>query len=158
MAKRRKRTKPQEENEPNERATAGANGRYDEAKTRDFVERIENLHADIASIMGEALLRCRGVHDDIKIVYQEAKDEAAIPKKALKKVIKARALEQKARAVREDLEAEDQDSFDRIRLALGDLADTPLGAAVLAQTGHTDTSEQPFAAGDDVRPRHLQQA
>lgn len=133
-----------DEDQPNERATEGANGRYDAEKTQGFVDRIENLHADIATIMSKALNACRAVHGDIKIVYQEAKDEAGIPKKALKKVVQARALEQKARAVREDLEAEDQDDFDRIRQALGDLADTPLGAAALAPRGHADTSQQPY--------------
>ena len=135
MARRRKGVDVNAD-EPNERATAGANGRYDEEKTKSFVDRIENLHADIASIMGEALNQCRAVHTDIKIVYQEAKDEAGLPKKVLKKVVKARLLEAKAAAVREDLEAEDQDDFDRIRLALGDFADTPLGQAA--------TTRKPF--------------
>jgi uncharacterized protein (UPF0335 family) len=140
----RKRKAGDVDEEPNERATEGANGRFDTEKTQGFVERIENLHADIASIMGEALNACRAVHGDIKIVYQEAKDEAGIPKNALKKVVKARALEQKARAVREDLEAEDQDDFDRIRQALGDLADLPLGQAA-PMPGGRKTSARPCA-------------
>lgn len=115
---------------------------YDAAKTKSFVSRIENLHAEIATIMGTALNECKTVHADIKLVYDEAKEEAGIPKKALKKVVKARELERKAAAVREDLEAEDQDTFDMIRQALGDLADTPLGQSAMPE----DMRDPPFAA------------
>lgn len=126
----------------------GGNG-YDRDKVTGFVERLENLNADKQHIMMDALRDCKSVHEDIKLVYQEAKDEAGIPKKALKNVIKARALEAKAAAVREDLENEDQDNYDLIRQALGDLADTPLGGAVLANTPHIDTADAPFHAPPD---------
>lgn len=123
------------------RARVGSNG-FDPQKVQGFVARIESLHADIASIMGKAMSDCKSVHEDIKIVYDEAKDEAGIPKKALKSVIKARDLERKADEVREDLEPDTQETYDQIRFALGDLADTPLGQAALD-----------FAEGDDLRPR-----
>lgn len=145
----------------------GGNG-FDPALTQNFVERIENLHDEIASIMMNALTECKAVHADIKIVYQEAKDEAGIPKKALKRVIKARSLERKASEVREELEGEDQDNFDLIRQALGDLAETPLGQATMAsakaraeratveppptaELPPVDTSDAPFAAPDEPR-------
>jgi uncharacterized protein (UPF0335 family) len=137
---------------------AKTNG-YDPAKVQEFVGRIENLHNDIASEKGSFMQICKDIHSDINLVFDEAK-EAGIPKKALKKVITARALEAKAAAVREALEGEDQDSFDLLRHALGDLADTPLGAAALkpangrgrrkadkppeAPMKPVETSEQPF--------------
>lgn len=155
---------------------APSNG-YNAEKVKNYVERIEALHADIASIMGAALNECKQVHGDIKIVLDEAKDSDGIPKKALRKVIKARSLERKAAEVRDDLDGDDQDSFDLIRHALGDLGDTPLGAAALERAGlktgaettrtkrprkrksggedvavaesHTDTSDAPFAAPAD---------
>lgn len=123
---------------------AGSNG-FNPEKTKAYVERVERLNDDITSIMLTALSKCKEVHGDIKIVYDEAKDTDGIPKKALKKVVKARQLEAKARKVREDLEGDEQDSFDMIRHALGDLAELPLGAAVLAKTGHVDVSTQPFS-------------
>lgn len=119
---------------------------YDAEKVKNFIARIESLHADIASEMGTALSRCKDIHADIKIVYDEAKDAAGIPKKALKKVVKARELERKAAQCREDLEGDAQDSYDLIRHALGDLADTPLGEAVTRDFKPPDVSDPPFAA------------
>lgn len=110
---------------------------FDPKHVKNAVDRIESLKFDIASIMGQAMMRCREVHQDIKHVYQEAKDEHGIPKKALRSVIKARELERKAAAVRDDLEPEVQDEHDMIRHALGDLADTPLGRAALGPPGAT---------------------
>jgi len=81
MGRRRKAKEVEAPVDQNERATVGANGRFDPEKTQGFVDRIENLHADIATRMAEALNDCRAIHGDIKIVYQEAKDEAGIPKK-----------------------------------------------------------------------------
>lgn len=135
------RRKKQTDGEATPAAPKHGNG-FDPDKCKSFVDRIESLHADIASEMSAALNACKQIHGDIKIVYQEAKDEAGIPKKALKRVIKVRALERKAEEMREELEGEDQDSFDQIRHALGDLADTPLGQAALAEK--------------DVRPEFLQ--
>lgn len=112
-------------------ATPRTNG-FDPDKLQNYLERIESLHADIATEMATALNACRQIHGDIKQVYQEAKDEAGVPKKALKKVVKARALERKAAECREELEGDDQDSYDLIRHALGELADTPLGQAATA--------------------------
>lgn len=155
MGRKRKPKQTELEDATEEKAAPapGGNG-FDRDKTTGFVERIENLHADITAIMMEALSQCKSVHGDIAIVYQEAKDGAGIPKKALKKVVKARALEAKARAVREDLEGEDQDNFDLIRQALGDLADTPLGASVLKgmapDVPNVSTADAPFHAPDDT--------
>lgn len=143
MGRRKKAKEVEPPIDQNERVAVGGNG-FDRDETQGFVDRIENLHADIATIMSEAMTRCRAVHEDLKIVYQEAKDEAGLPKKVLKKVVKARLLEAKAQRVREDLESEDQDSFDRIRQALGDLADLPLGAAALAAVPQPATSQQDF--------------
>ncbi len=126
---------------------ARTNG-FDPGKVQGYVERIESLHADIATEMATALNACRQIHGDIKQVYQEAKDEAGVPKKALKKVVKARGLERKAAECRADLEGDDLDSYDLIRHALGDLADTPLGAAATDRAGFKDALQQTIAAGD----------
>ena len=97
-------------------ATAPSHGNgFDPSKVQSFVARIESLHADIASIMGKAMGDCKQVHGDIKLVYDEAKDEAGISKKGLKSVIKTRALERKAEDIREDLEGEVQETYDQIR-------------------------------------------
>jgi uncharacterized protein (UPF0335 family) len=103
---------------------------FDPDKVKNFVTRIENLHADIASIMGKAMQECKTVQEDIKSVYAEAKDDG-IPKKALKSVIKVRDLERKADKLRDDLDEDAQNEHDLLRHALGDLADLPLGESVL---------------------------
>lgn len=119
---------------------------FDPEKVRSFVWRIESLKDDIASIMERAMQECKQVHSDIRLVYDEAKDEAGIPRNALKSVIKARGHERKADKVRGDLEDDVQEIHDQIRLALGDFADTPLGQAALDD----------LKVGHDVRPEFLQ--
>jgi uncharacterized protein (UPF0335 family) len=96
-----------------------------------FTNRIEGLLDELASAKGEYMRAARGIRDDINTIYGEAKD-AGIPKRAFKAVIKARGLEKKLEACRGDLEeADDIESYDQIRDALGDLGDLPLGRAVL---------------------------
>jgi uncharacterized protein (UPF0335 family) len=114
-------------------AAPGKSNAFDPKHVRFAVESIESLKADIATVMAEALNECRSIHQQIKHVYQDAKGEHGIPKKALKSVIKARELERKAQAVREDLEDDVQDEHDMLRHALGDLADLPLGRAALGE-------------------------
>jgi uncharacterized protein (UPF0335 family) len=121
-------------------AKPGHNG-FDPQTVNSFVARVENRHEELLSERSKYMLACKGVREEIKEILDEAKD-AGIPKRALRSVIKVRDLEAKAEKVREELEAEDQESHDQIRLALGDLADLPLGQAVL----HPDTSERPFGA------------
>lgn len=113
-------------------AAAIGNGKFDPTKTKEFVSRIESLHGDLLSERGSYMQTCKGIRDDIAIVLDEAK-EAGIPKKELRKVIKARELERKANEIRDDLESDEQDNFDLIRQALGDLDGTPLGQAALAK-------------------------
>jgi len=120
----------------------GHNG-FDPKAVSSFVARIEGLHGDLLHERSQYMLRCKGVREDISLVYDDAKD-AGVPKRALKSVVKARELEAKAAKVRDELEAEDMESHDLIRQALGDLAELPLGQAVLAQ--HPDTSDRPFGA------------
>ncbi len=121
---------------------AKTNG-YDRDAVESYVARLEVCHDDIATIMAEAMNKCRAIHTDMKDIYQEAKDNHGVPKKALKTVIKVRQLEAKADKLREDLEPEMQDSYDNIRLALGDFADTPLGEAAASRA---PDSPQAFSA------------
>lgn len=110
---------------------AGHN-RFDPKQVSGFVGRIENLMDQLDSEKGEFMRKARTIRDDVKIVLSEAKDQG-IPKKELRAVIKARDLQDKLQSVREDLEdQESQDTYDELRFALGDLADTALGVATLA--------------------------
>jgi uncharacterized protein (UPF0335 family) len=97
---------------------------------KQYVDRIERLYDDLASEKGEYMRKAKTIREDIALVLDDAKT-AGIPKKELKAVIKTRDLERRAQAIRDDLEADSQETFDQIRVALGDLADTPLGEAAL---------------------------
>jgi hypothetical protein len=100
----------------------------------DFTHRVENLYDELDSEQGAYMQRCRQIRDGIKRVIVEAVD-AGIPRREFRAVIKTRRLENKLERIREDLEPGEVETFDQIRTALGDYADTPLGAAALAQAG-----------------------
>lgn len=110
--------------------TPGTTNGFDSQKTKSYVDRIENIEAEIASERGKFMARCKELRKDISDVLDEAKSDG-IPKKALRAVIKTRAIQAKIENIREDLEGEDQDNYDLIRHAIGDLADLPLGKAAL---------------------------
>jgi hypothetical protein len=114
-------------------AKAGHNG-FDPDYVIEVVEAIEEIQDDIASIKAVNAAKCKSRKNDINDHMDTAK-EKGIPKTELKAVLKVRDLERKAEAARNDLEGDSQDLFDNLRLALGDLEDTPLGqAAQDAQT------------------------
>ena len=127
--------------------TAGKSSSFDPTKAKDFVDRIENLNADILSEQGTYMAKVKSIKEDIGVIFDEAKT-AGIPKKALRAVIKTRELQGKLEATRDDLEPEDQDSYDAVRHAIGDLAETPLGKAALART------EQGKKAVDELATAH----
>ena len=104
---------------------------FDSEMTKGFLDRILNLHSDLLSEQSEYMLHCKAIRGDMTIVYDEAKDKG-IPKKALKGAVKKRLLEMRIEAIREDLDGQDQDDYDQVLQALGDLGDTPLGRAALA--------------------------
>jgi len=107
-------------------------------RTRECVTRIEALHQKKERAHMAYMAECAVIAEDVKVIVDEAKAAWGIPKRALKTVIKVRAGERKLAKLREDLEADDQESFDQIRHALGDLADTPLGRAVTGETFDSD--------------------
>lgn len=87
-----------------------------------FIQRVENLNLDIAKEKSAMMTACKGIHTDIKEVFKEAK-AAGINKKALKGHVKRRALERDIEDIRDDLEGDDQDSFDALAIALQKIAD-----------------------------------
>lgn len=122
----------------------GNNG-YDPEKVRGYVERIEKIDGELESEKGSYMRTCQGLRGSQKDILEEAAEKDGIPRKELKAVLKARRLERKAEKVRAELESEQQDTYDLIRHALGDLADTPLGAAAAAKA--PDAPGTPAFAG-----------
>lgn len=133
---------------------AVSNG-FNPEKTKDFVDRIESVIDDIASATDEHMAHCKSLRGDIASIYDEAKD-AGIPKKELKAVVKTRALAKKLESIRDALEGESQDTYDMIRHAIGDLADTPLGQAALRDApgapGQTDLEEHTGGQNGTAEP------
>lgn len=109
-------------------AGVGHNGLPEKGK--EFVQRVETLNRDLASEKGTYMATCKGIREDIKLVLTEAA-KAGITRKTIKTAVKVRDLERKAAEARGDLDIADQDMLDNIRLALGDLAELPLGQAAL---------------------------
>lgn len=110
----------------------GKSGSFEPKKAKSFIERIEAINQEIASEQGEFMSRCKALKEDIALILEEAKS-AGIAKKPLRAVLKTRELELKLEAQRDDLEDEQQDTYDAIRHAIGDLAETPLGEAALSR-------------------------
>lgn len=104
-----------------------------------FVKDIERLTEEMDSKKGEYMAWCKGHRELINRQY-DAANNAGIPRKSMKATIKTRALESKIEKIADDL-AEDEtaaETFEQIRAALGDLADTPLGKAA---SGEQPSSE-----------------
>jgi uncharacterized protein (UPF0335 family) len=101
-------------------------------KGKEFVQRIETLNKDLASEKGAYMATCKTIREDVKAVLTEAA-EAGITRRTIKTAVKVRELERRAAEARGDLDIADQDMLDNIRLALGDLAELPLGKAALGE-------------------------
>jgi uncharacterized protein (UPF0335 family) len=108
---------------------APSNG-YPKTKVKDFVKRVETLEADIEDAHMKYMSKVGKIKADISDVLDEAK-AAGLPRKELKKVLQTRKKEKQIEKLRDDLESDEQDRFDLLRLALGDLEDTELGKAAL---------------------------
>jgi uncharacterized protein (UPF0335 family) len=104
-------------------------------KAGPFVERIENLHADMESKRGEYMSFCKNKRADIKSVLGEAKD-AGIPVKAMKGLIEYRQLERKQKSIDDDFDIDESAAYVHLVEQMGEL-----GAAAARRAGY-DEAEQ----------------
>lgn len=102
-----------------------------EGIAQPFVERIENLNKDLEKLKADYMNECKVVRGDIKEVVTEAKDKG-VTSKALKGIVKYRALERKKNAIGDGLDIDEQSQFETLVAALGQLGGTPLGDAATA--------------------------
>lgn len=122
-----------------EGAGVGHNSQTLREQGKAFVERIENLEAEIdreTEEFKDTLLA--PLKHDVKAVYEEAK-AAGLTKKSVKALVAARKKERQVAKARAALDIADQSVFDNIRLALGDYADTALGKSALGEAQTTAT-------------------
>jgi len=102
-----------------------------------YIERIENLYAQIDQLREQHQAECKEIREDIKSVYREAHDEGH-EAKALKGVVKYRLLERKQQQIGADFDANERAAFDDLVDRLGELG----RAAAEAAGHHYDDEEQ----------------
>lgn len=127
-----------------------------EGKSAPFLQRIENVLAEIESAKGKYMAEAKTRREDIKEIYGEAKD-AGVPKKALQGLVRYRELEKKQNAIADGLDIDEQSTFEVLVEALGDFGQTELGQATLdlakkrdgkkaAKAGGAETASAPYPA------------
>jgi uncharacterized protein (UPF0335 family) len=102
-----------------------------------FVDKFEEFEAKVLESKMAHLERCRKIRQEQKELLDDAKSQG-VAKQVVRNVVKARELERKAKALEEDLEDDNREMFIDIRKALGDFADSPLGAAAVDREGQQD--------------------
>jgi hypothetical protein len=111
-------TREAKDNEPNAEAI------------REAFTGILDCHEQLASEQGTYMQRCREIREQMASIYDQAKD-AGVTKKVLKAKVSEHLLKKRAKACRDNLEADEQSEFDMIVEALGQLAELPLGVAAI---------------------------
>lgn len=107
---------------------------YDMKKIDAFLDRMEGIETECASIMGKAMQECKSLRDDQKDIRQEAKDAGVRPK-VFAKLWNARKAVSKSEADILDLDGDDRDQIEEIlRHAKDDksFGDTPFGAHLIS--------------------------
>ncbi len=94
----------------------------------EYEKRQEKLLAEKSKYM----LICKDIRDDMKDVLDRAK-ECGIPKLVIKTTAKIHELQKRLDDLENGGEAEDVETLEQFRHALGDLADLPLGKAAEAK-------------------------
>jgi hypothetical protein len=97
---------------------------FDSNEARQFFERFTNLSNDFDTKAGE-------FRSDVKELYEEAATELGTSRKIIGLEFRRVRQKQKALKRERELEADEKDQLEVLRDALGDFAETPLGAAAL---------------------------
>lgn len=119
-----------------------------EGKAEGYLKRIETMLAEMESAKGTYMAECKERREDIKEIYVEAKD-AGVPVKALRGVVKMRALDKKLNAIADGLDEDEAEAYELLCEALG-----PLGAAAAKAAGHKPKGDDER----DLRPDNLKNA
>lgn len=105
---------------------------FDKKAVMGVITDIEGIEAEIRKVKASNAAECKALLDDIKEIKKDAKDNG-LPKKLLNAILKKRANEREADDLVKEFDPEEQDLFEQLQLALGMLADTPLGQHALNQ-------------------------
>jgi hypothetical protein len=124
-------------------ALAGRNG-FDPADVERRVSAYESVQDIIDAAMLRARESCQPHRDDLKQIKKDAADEGHIPKKVFAAKLRERRLKRQADAIRQKLDMTDQETFDQLSSALGELRDLPLGEAALGAFKQPQTDLEEF--------------
>ena len=102
----------------------------DEGAAKRWMHEIERCDEELASERGAYMARCKGIRDRIKDIYELASSDG-VPRTALRTLRKERELIRKIKSLTAELDGEDIDLVDQVRVALGPFGDLPLGAAAV---------------------------
>lgn len=113
-----------------ESVTKPGNNGYDPEKLEQYLKAFEKQDEVAASIMGTARAECNTPRKKQKDLLNDAKTDG-FQKSLMRGLLKVRKHDREANKVREDMDANDQDEFDKMCQAIGGLLDTPLGQAAV---------------------------
>lgn len=99
---------------------------------KQFLGRYEALQDDIDAILSAAKDECEPARQDQAQIVKDAAD-AGYSKKEFKTVLRKHRLEKRLARVADSLDANQKETYEQMLHALGELADTPLGAAALKE-------------------------
>ncbi len=109
-----------------------------EGKSAPFLARVENRLTELERMKGEYMAACKGVREEIKEIYTEAKD-ADVPTRALKGLVKYRQLAKKQDAIADTIAEDEVSEFEMLVEALGEFGTTELGQAALDLAADDET-------------------
>lgn len=92
------------------------------------LQSVERKNDKLASMQGEYMASCKAVREDIRSIYATAKDKGVITR-ALKTLIKTRAMARRMNVEIEGMEADIQDAYNVYARAALAWDSTPLAAA-----------------------------
>ena len=133
-------------------APSKTNG-FDPKLVKGMTKRVETCLDKLESMKGKYMSECKAVRNDISDIYKEAKAKG-IPTRPFKNYVKERELRGKIEDLRDNLEEDDQDSYDLIKQAMGELADLPLGAAALAKHPDAPKGGDALDEFEAAAPKH----
>lgn len=107
----------------------GSNG-FDGEVLDKYLSRIDDADDELVALKTEHMRSCKVPRGRIRSVMVEAK-EAGLNMAAFKAVVTKHRAERKVDQTIAELEADDRQDFEAMKVALGDYADTPLGKAAL---------------------------
>ena len=119
------------QDEPAPEARPASTNGFDGKKLKGFLDRFRACQREIDTIMSAAQDECAPHRDDMAAIKKEAA-EAGFSKTEFATVLRKMRLEDKLNAVAAKLDEDQQNTYEMMLHALGQLADTPLGAAAAA--------------------------